>query len=123
MQQPRVVAHEATDERAARQPREVAVLQRFDLPRRELELLCDRVEREPGGLARMAKQHTGGFRLHLRRQCVGRHRFARSACSYSHAAVASAFVSAASGYRLRSCDTYESSDWWSPSFFSMHMPR
>ena len=47
-QQARVVAHEAAHERAAGQLREVAVLERPHLARRELQLLRDGVDRQPG---------------------------------------------------------------------------
>ena len=44
VQQARVVAHKAADERAAGKPREVVVLDCLHLARRELQLLCDSVE-------------------------------------------------------------------------------
>ena len=55
MHQPRVVAREAADERAAGELREVSVLERAHLARRELQMLRDRVDRQPVRLARGTK--------------------------------------------------------------------
>ena len=65
-QEARVVAREAADERAARQPREIVLFQRDHLPRRELQLLRDGVDRQ-------ARCRAGGTQAHARRTGVGRH--------------------------------------------------
>ena len=92
-QQARVVAREAADERAARQPREIVLLQRDHLPRRQLQLLRDGVDRQAGRRARGAQAHAG--RPFGGGQGIG-HRLG-GVVRHSHTPVASAFVSAASG--------------------------
>ena len=54
LEQARIAAHHAAREGAARQRRELLLLERLELARRELELLRDLGEREPARLARCA---------------------------------------------------------------------
>jgi len=93
VQAARIVADEPAHEGAPRQLVELVVLERPDLPGRELELLGDGVDRQSGGFARGAQLCTRG-ELGRRGHFVG----------HSQPPVAIAFASAESGYRLRNCD-------------------
>ena len=122
MQQACVIAYETAAERASRQLAETLFLQRFDLPRRQLQLLRDLVERKPGCLARGPEARTGPGRRGGRQpvdvvwQLILRRR-------HSQASVVMALVSTESGKRLRSCVTYDSSACLSPSLRSIQSPR
>src|SRR6266849_10765989 len=123
MQQTRVIAYEAAAERAPRQLAEALVLQRFDLPRRQFQLLRDLVERKPGRLARGPEAHAGARRRGDGREPVDVVWQFLLRCCHSQASVVMALVSTESGKRLRSCDMYDSSACLSPSLRSIQSPR
>jgi hypothetical protein len=92
VEKPRVVAHEAASERSPGKVREVFVLQRLDLTRRELQLLRRLVERQPRRLARSLQTRArADDRRHRGSVAV---RFERG---HSHFSVAIAWVSGAFG--------------------------
>ena len=97
IEQARVIAHEPAAERAARQLGEVLVLERLHLSWRELQLLCDLVQRQARGLARGPQARTRTSIASRQRHGVGISGQAFFGGGHSQPSVLIALVSGASG--------------------------